>query len=189
MKQLLAQISTRHGDSKGLAAWSSAIGGIALILLALIFIIGGTELGFGSLRRMGSGAFPIITGVVLIVLAIPITIMDIRKQRDARMGSAHSEETSTDNEIQNENQGNKDEDMQPDWISFLALGAALATFALTAERWGLVPAVLLCTVIASAPDRSLKFSGKLLLGAVVSLACWLLFIKALGLPFTAFKGF
>lgn len=177
MKQLLAKISTRLGDSERLATWSSAIGGMALILLALVFIIGGMELGFGSLRRMGSGAFPIITGVVLIALAVPITIMDIRSHHDAATGSAQSSDLSTDNE-----------DMQPDWISFLALGAALATFALTAERWGLVPAVLLCTVIASAPDRSLKFPGKLLLGAVVSLACWLLFIKALGLPFTAFKG-
>jgi Tripartite tricarboxylate transporter TctB family. len=62
-------------------------------------------------------------------------------------------------------------------------------FAASVERVGLVPGVFLTVVIASFPDPSLRWPGKLVLGAVVALGSWGLFIGALGLPFDAFRGF
>ena len=76
----------------------------------------------------------------------------------------------------------------PDWISMLAIGAALVTFATAAERYGLVPATFLTVVVASAPERSLSWPARLTLGAGVALGGWLLFIEALGLPFKAIAG-
>ena len=76
----------------------------------------------------------------------------------------------------------------PDWIAFLAICGALAVFATTANRLGLVPATFLTIVVASLPDRSLPMRGKAILGVIVSLACWGLFIELLNLPFKPFVG-
>lgn len=143
-------------------AWLGALGGIALLVLSAVFILGGLELGVGTTRRLGTGAFPVITGVVLAMLAVAIVIVDLREAGDAE---------------------------KPDWLVFAAIGAALMVFACSVERAGLVPGVFLTVVIASLPDPSLRWRGKLTLGAIVALGSWGLFIGALGLPFDAFKGF
>lgn len=142
-------------------AWWGAIGGAVLVALAAIFMIGGVELGLGSPFRLGTGAFPFLTGALLACLGGAIIAQDLRSD-----GLAET----------------------PDWISFLAISAALAVFASSADRTGLLPAAFLTTVIASAPDRSLSWPGKCALGAVVALGAWLLFIKGLGLPFKPLAG-
>lgn len=161
MKKWLLQLRCAQSQDNAPNARLGAIGGVMLLLLSLVFITGGMNLGFGSARRLGSGAFPILTGIALLLLAISIIVLDLRDDTDIE---------------------------RPDWVSFFAIGVALAVFALTAERLGLAPAVFMTTVIASAPDRSLSYPGKMILGAIVAAACSLLFIVALGLPFTAFRG-
>ncbi|MEZ5935621.1 MAG: tripartite tricarboxylate transporter TctB family protein [Alphaproteobacteria bacterium] len=154
--------ASSEDSARGPHAWWGAAGGAVLVLLSLYFMVGGLELGLGTAFRPGTGAFPFFTGAILIVLAVAIILQDLRSEGLAE---------------------------QPDWISFLAISAALATFALTADRFGLLPAAFLTTIIASVPDRSLSLPGKGLLGLVVAAASWVLFIKALGLPFKAFAGF
>lgn len=143
-------------------AWLGALGGVALLALSVLFIWGGIELGVGSPRRLGTGAFPVLTGIALALLSLAVIVMDLRDTSDAE---------------------------RPDWLAFAAIGAALMVFASSVERVGLVPGVFLTVIIASLPDPSLPWRGKLLLGGIVALGCWGLFIGALGLPFDAFKGF
>jgi hypothetical protein len=52
-----------------------------------------------------------------------------------------------------------------------------------------VPAAFLTVIVASMPDRSLPLYGKAILGGIVAVASWLLFIETLTLPFKAFAGF
>lgn len=136
-------------------------GGVGLLVLSLVFIIGGFELGVGSARRLGTGAFPVITGFILAVLSLSVIAADLRDDTDAE---------------------------RPDWMSFAAIGAALAVFALTVGRVGFVPSVFLTVITASLPDPSLRFLGKMALGAIVALACWGLFIELIGLPLAPFGG-
>lgn len=150
----------RAGDHRALG-WGGEIGGLLLLALSVVFIIGGWQLGLGVPTRLGTGAFPFVTGAILAILAAVICI-------EERKGDGIAE--------------------LPDWVGFLAICAALATFALTADRIGLVPAVFLTVVAASLPDRSLPMWGKALLGALVSLACWGLFIEVINLPFKPFAG-
>lgn len=142
-------------------AWLGALGGVALLALSVVFILGGLELGFGSPRRLGTGAFPVLTGLVLAALSVAVIVIDFRDTSDAE---------------------------RPDWLSFAAIGAALMVFATSVERIGLVPGVFLTIVVASFPDPSLRWPGKIGLGIAVALASWGLFIGALGLPFDAFEG-
>lgn len=162
MKDFLLRLRRSDDTARPPHAWLGALGGIALLALSLIFVIGGLRLGVGSPRRLGTGAFPVLTGFALGALSVAVIAMDLRDTSDAE---------------------------RPDWISFAAIGAALAVFAVTVERVGLVPSVLLTVFTASLPDPSLRLTGKLLLGLVVALGCWGLFIGLLDLPFRAFKGF
>lgn len=142
--------------------WGGEIGGALLIVLSIIFMVGGLDLGLGVPTRLGTGAFPFLTGAVLAVLALAICIEERRGDGIAEM---------------------------PDWIGFLAITAALAIFATTADRFGLVPAAFLTVVVASLPDRSLPLIGKAILGCIVAAASWAVFIEVLNLPFKAFAGF
>ncbi|MXQ07834.1 hypothetical protein GQ651_08240 [Alphaproteobacteria bacterium GH1-50] len=161
MKDLLLRLRRSEDTARPPHAYLGALGGVALLILSIVFILGGYELGVGSPRRLGTGAFPVITGFILAVLSLVVIASDLRDTSDAE---------------------------RPDWISFAAIGAALAIFALTVGRIGLVPGAFLTVITASVPDPSLPIVGKIILGALVSLACWALFIGLIGLPFAPFGG-
>ena len=149
-------------DEHGALGWGGEIGGAMLLVLSIIFVVGGWQLGLGVPTRLGTGAFPFLTGAILAVLAVAICIEERRGDGIAEM---------------------------PDWIAFSAICAALAVFAVTADRLGLVPGTFLTVIVASLPDRSLSMIGKIILGVIVALACWVLFIELLNLPFKPFVGY
>ncbi len=150
------------GDGIGVLGWGGEIGGLLLLVLSVIFIVGGWQLGLGVPTRLGTGAFPFATGVLLAVLALFIVIAE-------RRGDGLAE--------------------TPDWIGLLAIAASLAVFAIVVEHLGLVPGVFATVVVASLPDRSLSMPGKALLGLMVALGCWGIFIKLLNLPIKPFMEF
>ena len=151
---------SEHEETGGLG-WGGEIGGILLFALSIVFMVGGWQLGLGVPTRLGTGAFPFATGAVLAVLSLAICIAE-------RKGDGLAE--------------------VPDWIGMVAITAALAVFAVSVERIGLVPGVFATVIVASMPDRSLSFRGKALLGIVLALLCWVVFIKLLNLPFKPFVG-
>lgn len=157
---ILPDVTESTADT-GPHAWWGGVGGAALVGMSLYFMWGGVQLGLGSVFRPGTGAFPFFTGLLLIVLSICILWQDLRADGLAE---------------------------RPDWISLLAISAALSVFALLADRAGLMPAIFVATLTASVPDRSLPWLGKLFLGAILAVAGWALFIEALGLPFKAIQG-
>lgn len=148
-------------ESTGALGWGGEIGGLILLLLSIIFMVGGWQLGLGVPTRLGTGAFPFFSGLLLAILSIAICIQE-------RRGDGIAE--------------------KPDWIALLAICAGLAVFAITADRIGLVPGAFLTVVVASLADNSLSLKAKATLGCIVSLACWGLFIELLNLPFKPFVG-
>jgi len=156
-----ADTETPEAEENSSLGWGGEIGGAILLVLSIVFMVGGWQLGLGVPTRLGTGAFPFISGALLAILSIVICI-------EERRGDGIAE--------------------TPDWVAFLSICAALAIFAVTAERIGLVPAAFLTVIVASLPDRSLPFRGKAILGCVVALACWGLFIELLNLPFKPFVG-
>ena len=153
---------TQEAEEHNALGWGSAIGGMILLVLSIVFMVGGWRLGLGVPTRLGTGAFPFISGAILAILAIVICI-------EERRGDGIAE--------------------TPDWIACSAICAALVVFAVTVDRVGLVPGAFLTVVVASLPDRSLRLPGKAFLGCIVALVCWGLFIELLNLPIKPFVGF
>jgi hypothetical protein len=149
------------GHETGGLGWGGEIGGILLFALSVVFMVGGWQLGLGVPTRLGTGTFPFVTGTVLAILSVFICVAE-------RKGNGIAE--------------------APDWVGMVAIAAALAVFAISVERIGLFPGVFATVIVASLPDRSLSFSGKALLGLIVALVCWAVFIKLLNLPFKPFVG-
>jgi len=148
-------------ETENALGWGGEIGGLILLAVSAVFIVGGWQLGLGVPTRLGTGAFPFITGIVLAVLAVAICIVERRGDGLAEV---------------------------PDWLAALAICAALAVFALTVGRLGLVPGVFLTVIVASLPDRSLRLPGKAALGLGVALGCWAVFVELLNLPIKPFPG-
>lgn len=142
--------------------WGNLIGGILLLLLSIVFIVGGWRLGLGQPTRLAPGAFPFITGLLLTGLAAAIILVEVFQKNPLA-------ET-------------------PDWMSVGAIVAALAVFAASVERLGLLPSVFLTVVVASLPDKNLPLWRKAALGVGLALVCWLIFVKGLNLPFKAIVG-
>lgn len=150
-----------RGAEQGALGWGGEIGGLLLFALSIVFIVGGWQLGLGVPTRLGTGAFPFVTGVILAILSAIICIEERRGDDTADT---------------------------PDWIELFAICAALAVFASTADRLGLVPATFLTVIVASLPDRSLPLYGKAILGVIVGLGCWGVFVELLNLPLKPFVG-
>ena len=165
MEPELEELAAAEGggrlDDHGALGWGGEIGGLILLALSVIFMVGGWQLGLGVPTRLGTGAFPFVTGAILAILAAAICI-------EERRGDGIAE--------------------TPDWIELFAISAALGVFALTADRLGLVPAVFLTVIVASLPDRTLPMLGKSILGLAVGLVCWGVFVKLLNLPLKPFAG-
>ncbi len=158
----MMRIELENGHRPTLGQLVERIAGASVLLaLSIYFMVGGLDLGLGNPFRPGTGAFPFFSGLVLLALAAAILFQDLQCT------------------------GITD---RPDWVSFGAIVCALSVFALVTDRFGLLPATFLTVLTASAPDRSLPWWGKVLLGLFMAVLGYVLFIEALGLPFKAFRG-
>ena len=140
------------------------IAGLLLTGFALLFLIPGLHYGFGTLQRLDTGGFPIILSVLLILMALVIGAGGLTNWRDNAISI-------------------KLEFLRP--ILFVA--AAVISFALTIERFGLIPATALSILITTFAEKRTGFSKVLLLILVGCILVWLIFKLGLNLPIAAFK--
>lgn len=141
--------------------WGGLVGPLAWLAVAAIFTVAALQLDVGTPRRLGPGAFPLAAALLLGLLCVALALT-------AWTGSETAQ--------------------RADWGPAIAIGLALAAFAVLTPLFGVLPGAFCATVAASLPDRALRWHGKLLLGLIVSGGVWLVFILGLRLPFTAFRG-
>jgi hypothetical protein len=129
-------------------------GGGILAFLGLYFVVEGWRLGIGSLTSMGPGFFPLLVGCAGILIGGGLVV-----SATARSGALGTVE----------------------WRPLIAVTAALAVFALTIERFGLIVAIALATSIAAFGDQKSRPWQIALLTLAVCLLIWLVFSVGLGL--------
>ena len=137
-------------------------GNLLLLAIGAYFFFGSlTGLDLGTARRMGPGFFPMAIGAILCLLALIEIIATARR-----------------NETMN----------RPEYRSVLAIIGAGIAFAFGTPLLGVVPATFLTVLIAGSADPRLSLRTRALLGVIVSIVIWLIFIVGLQLPFVAVRG-
>lgn len=136
--------------------------GGAVLLLGGSFVVlyTTTQFQIGSLGRMGPGLFPAALGVLLCFFGIALVVPALFRQ-----GSRQSIE------------------FRP---LFFVL-ASILVFGLTIRRFGIAPAVVMLTLVASLADRRQSWPRTLVLAATLAALSVLIFNIGLDIPIDAFR--
>jgi len=137
-------------------------GGGLLILLGLgIAYYTYTHYSIGSMRQMGPGMFPAMMGLLLAALGVATLVPAF-----FRVGVHYQLEARP----------------------LLAIGGGLVSFPIIYPFLGLVPAIVSTAVLAGFADKTSTLRAKIVLGLVLSVICYLVFILGLRLPMATFRN-
>ncbi len=142
--------------------------GALMALLGAGAVAGGWSYGIGGLSSMGSGYFPVMLGVGLIICGALMALF-AAPAPDVHGPSAHSVGP-------------------PDWRGALAIVAAVSLFILLANSAGLLAAIFACVFVAALGTRQTSLKEAALLAAGVSLFGVLLFSFGLKVQFPIIRG-
>lgn len=138
-------------------------GNFLMAAIGLFFLVDAVStLDLGTPRRMGPGAFPMLAGLILTILAFVSVLKTFHH------AAAHG---------------------KADARSVAAVIASIIAFVLATPALGVLPGAALCVFLASYAVPKLAIRRRAGLTAAVTFGIWLLFIVALRLPFEAVKGF
>jgi hypothetical protein len=136
--------------------YRDVIGGALLLLLgASVALYSGTHYNHGTLAQMGPGTVPSALGALLAVLGGIILVPALFRSGDLPVVNPRA---------------------------FAGVFASLGSFALSIERIGLVGAVALMIAILSLGDPRLTIKRAIVIAAVLSTICTLVFVYGLGIP-------
>jgi hypothetical protein len=138
------------------------IGGLILMVIgAGAAIMAWRYYPVGTARRMGPGMYPIGLGSILFFIGCFIFAPAFFRRGEPLPGI--------------------------EWRQLGMITVSGLVFALTLNRFGIIPSVIALVLVSSFADDKLKWTSALLYGAALALGSWLIFDVALGLPVSAFK--
>lgn len=136
------------------------LGGCALLIIGSVAAIYSLmTLHLGTLSRMGPGMFPTSLGVILAVFGLILLVQAMFRTGEMPRG---------------------------DLRSFLAICTSIFAFAVMIRPFGLLPAIVALTFIASRADGKLSLKGTAILAGLLSAGSFLIFRTGLDLPITLF---
>ena len=133
------------------------VAGALFLAIGLFFLLNGLGLSFGTMRKIGPGAFPSMVAGLLILTGVGLCVKGLitRGPVASVFGAPRP---------------------------LLAVLASLILFGVTVRDAGLLPAVLLCTLAAALAMRPLRLGVMTLYGILAGIFCCAVFITALGMP-------
>lgn len=139
----------------------SQIGPLIMLAAGLAFAIGAaTTLDLGSFRRMGPGAFPLLVGGLLSILAVIGLVQNLRAPLEP-------------------------ETVDP--IAVLGVVAGVAAFAFLTPILGVLPATAIAVFTTGSAIPGFRWPFRMALAFGVAIGVWLIFVKGLGMPFIAIR--
>lgn len=139
-----------------------SVAGLGIAAIGGVFALGALRFGTGTLTEMGAGFFPFAAGLIAILLGFAVFLSTWRK---APVPIAC-----------------------PAMRAVLFVTASVVVFALTIDRLGLLPAIVLCGTISALADRSTRLHEAALLAVSLAVGIWLVFVQLLGMPIPALAG-
>ncbi len=137
--------------------------GLMFFVIGAAAVLVARDYPFGRLLRMGSGFFPTLLGVILMLFGIYIMVKGLRRNEKIR--------------------GN--------WSVRAVIVLPLITilFGVLMERAGFIPALAVLAFGSAAAGNEFKWGEVLLLTAFMTVLSVAVFILGLGLPYPLIKGF
>jgi hypothetical protein len=132
------------------------LAGLVFVGFGLAFAAGATTYAIGSAARMGPGFYPLIVGVLLVVLGAVIVGRSLR-EADAEPLSA------------------------PAWRAVALIVGAVMIFGLTARGLGLAPSIFITAALSSLASQRTSIPVALGFGLLLSALCVAIFVFALRL--------
>lgn len=138
--------------------------GLTVGALGLFALCSALSWDFGSLRRIGPGVFPALTGVVLMGIGLAIALFERRPPDD-------------------------DAPAPVNWRGFLLVVAGLAAFSALIKTAGLVPAVWAAVILSAQADPAARWRDTLLVAVVMTAIALGVFVHLLGFQARAFGAY
>lgn len=117
--------------------------------------------GWGAGPRIGSAYLPLLLSGLLVISGLWGTLQSLKTANDQSA-------------------------MAPDWRAFGAVMGAVILFMATIESIGLIPATLICMVVAYLGQIERRYGSMLLYASFFAGTVWLVFSVGLGMPVPAF---
>ncbi|EFH13556.1 tripartite tricarboxylate transporter TctB family protein [Pseudoroseomonas cervicalis] len=136
------------------------IGGALMIAGGLWFALYSLNYNLGTLRRMGPAYFPLGIGILIVLFGLLLVLPALRRPGGWPV---------------------------PELRPFATISVAVLGFALVVERFGLVPATVLLTVLAAVAERAPSWRLTAILAVALSAIGVLVFTQGLGIPIPAFR--
>lgn len=133
------------------------LAGVLFLAIGLFFMLNGLGLSFGTMRKIGPGAFPAMVAGLLILTGFGLCVKGLFSRLPAAAVFVAPR-------------------------PLLAVLGALVVFGVTVRGAGLLPAVTLCTLAAALAMRPLRLGVMALYGILAGIFCCAIFITALGMP-------
>ena len=130
--------------------------GLLFIAIAALFALGTQELEFGTARKLGPGAFPLLLAGALGLLGLVIVVQAFRNPATHRM-------------------------VIP-WRGILLIVVAPVVFGLTVRGLGLVASIALVVAVSAFASQRMSARLAVMLTVGLTLFCVLVFRMGLGLP-------
>jgi putative tricarboxylic transport membrane protein len=133
----------------------------ALLFLGFAALLAGSALTLrlGSASEMGPGYFPLILAGILGGLGLVLAVTSLRRDGDVPRIA---------------------------WRGLGFITLSILAFAASIRWLGFVPAAALCVVIATFADPDFPLRKTAIVTVVLVAACWLIFVKGLGMPVPMF---
>ncbi|MGI0524963.1 tripartite tricarboxylate transporter TctB family protein [Rhizobium giardinii] len=137
-------------------------GGVAMIVVSLLFIWFGRELDVGNSFQMGPGYFPRMLSLLLIAIGALIILQSLVIAAGEEPAEA------------------------PNWKAYALVILAPVFFGLALSRLGLAPTMFLMIIAVSFASRYAGWRGSVALALFLAVCSVVLFTRLLSLPVSAF---
>lgn len=131
---------------------------LVFILIGGAFAIGAADYGVGTTRRMGPGYFPVVLGMLLVVVGVLIAIKTFWRRRYEPISTLY---------------------LRP----VVALIASILAFGALIDRLGLIAACMACMLASGLASSETRWKELILTALGMTAFSVIVFKQVLGLPF------
>ena len=140
--------------------------GLMFLGIGIAFAVGASNYSLGNSARPGPGYFPLILSVIMVILGAVVLFTSLTIESDGGDPVGHIA-----------------------WKPLGIIVGAILVFAILITRLGMIMTVPIVIAVASLASDEFHWKDVLINAAVLTLGCWLIFIRGLSLTIPMWPAF